>query len=585
MSAMPAWAMISVRLGVALDERREPGRDRRQPAAAVDQDRHAPLGRELEHRPEPLVGRVEALRARVQLDPARAGVEAARRLLDRRLVQVEPDERDEPPVRARGERERAVVRGAEGGMPVGLVEAEHERARDRRARPSAARAGRSRRPCRRCRVPRWRCASKISAPVGQQPPDLLVVAHDQLERAFEGVGHPRKLTARGRAARAACGARVPPRARRPDLRRHGPLAGAAARGPAARARPVPLRRARTATGTSWSARWRSRCSQDLSGFELHPLEEFGDRRAAPQRHRVDARSTTRSRCAPCARSASSSATVPGELPGAARRPAARRRRRADARPRALRPPPPREVRRRARRASAAPRPRPTRRWARRATCSARASPNGDGVLELDGEPLTTRARQGARSAASSSSTARAATTSSSRTARSRRSATTSATGALRAGEPIVIDIWPRDDASACCADMTRTFVVGDVPDEVAEWHRLCARGARARARPRSARASPGKSVFDGVCDIFEAAGYPTQRTKAEGETLEERLLPLARPRRRPRGARAADARHDRPRRARRRRRARDRAGPLPRRATAAAGSRTSCSSPRTAPRR
>ncbi len=85
---------------------------------------------EREHRPEAVVGRVEALRPRMQLDPARARVEAALRLLDRRLVQVEPHERDEPAVRALGERERAVVRGAERGVPVGLVEAEHERAGD-----------------------------------------------------------------------------------------------------------------------------------------------------------------------------------------------------------------------------------------------------------------------------------------------------------------------------------------------------------------------------------------------------------------------------------------------------------------------
>ena len=62
----------------------------------MDQDRHAPLGGELEHRPEPLVGRAEPLRARMELDPAGAGVEAAPRLLDRRLVEVEADERDEP---------------------------------------------------------------------------------------------------------------------------------------------------------------------------------------------------------------------------------------------------------------------------------------------------------------------------------------------------------------------------------------------------------------------------------------------------------------------------------------------------------
>src|SRR5690348_18062681 len=43
-------------------------------------------------------------------------VEAARRFFERRLVQVEPDERDQPAAGARGERERAVVRGAKGRM-------------------------------------------------------------------------------------------------------------------------------------------------------------------------------------------------------------------------------------------------------------------------------------------------------------------------------------------------------------------------------------------------------------------------------------------------------------------------------------
>ena len=88
------------------------------------------LGRELEHRREPLVVEQELLRAGVQLDPAGAAVEAAHRLLDRALGQVEPDERDEPAVALLCERERAVVRRPEAGMPVGLVEAEHERARD-----------------------------------------------------------------------------------------------------------------------------------------------------------------------------------------------------------------------------------------------------------------------------------------------------------------------------------------------------------------------------------------------------------------------------------------------------------------------
>jgi len=93
-------------------------------------------------------------------------------------------------------------------------------------------------------------------------------------------------------------------------------------------------------------------------------------------------------------------------------------------------------------------------------------------------------------------------------------------GQIEAGEPVVIDLWPRDHESACCADVTRTFVVGDVPDEIAEWHRLC-KEALDRALRDVRPGVTGKSVYDGSCEIFEAAGYPTQRTKREGKPLEE----------------------------------------------------------------
>ena len=64
------------------------------------------------------------------LIPRAPSVEAAAGLLDRRLVQVEAHERDQPALAPRRERERAVVRGAERGVVVGLVEAEHEGARE-----------------------------------------------------------------------------------------------------------------------------------------------------------------------------------------------------------------------------------------------------------------------------------------------------------------------------------------------------------------------------------------------------------------------------------------------------------------------
>jgi Xaa-Pro aminopeptidase len=92
-------------------------------------------------------------------------------------------------------------------------------------------------------------------------------------------------------------------------------------------------------------------------------------------------------------------------------------------------------------------------------------------------------------------------------------------GQLRASETIVVDLWPRDDASSCYADMTRTFVVGDVPAEIAEWHRLCVE-ALERAAERAAPGVTGKELFATACDVFEAESHVTQRTKVHGETLD-----------------------------------------------------------------
>jgi hypothetical protein len=41
-------------------------------------------------------------------------------------------------------------------------------------------------------------------------------------------------------------------------------------------------------------------------------------------------------------------------------------------------------------------------------------------------------------------------------------------GPLPAGLPIVVDLWSQDEASACWADMTRTFVVGEPSEQAAE---------------------------------------------------------------------------------------------------------------------
>jgi Xaa-Pro aminopeptidase len=86
--------------------------------------------------------------------------------------------------------------------------------------------------------------------------------------------------------------------------------------------------------------------------------------------------------------------------------------------------------------------------------------------------------------------------------------------------PLVVDIFPRDNASAVYTDMTRTFVVGDVPDDVREWHRLC-KEALDKAVAEIRAGVDARAVFDLTCDIFEAAGEPTLRTKEDGQTLSD----------------------------------------------------------------
>jgi Xaa-Pro aminopeptidase len=93
-------------------------------------------------------------------------------------------------------------------------------------------------------------------------------------------------------------------------------------------------------------------------------------------------------------------------------------------------------------------------------------------------------------------------------------------GPIRAGVPVVVDIWPRDHETSVFCDMTRTFVVGDVPGDIREWHRLC-KEALERAVAEIKPGADGKDIFDGTCEIFEAAGEPTQRTKKDGKPLSD----------------------------------------------------------------
>jgi Xaa-Pro aminopeptidase len=91
-------------------------------------------------------------------------------------------------------------------------------------------------------------------------------------------------------------------------------------------------------------------------------------------------------------------------------------------------------------------------------------------------------------------------------------------GPLPADLPITVDLWPRDERSGCWADMTRTFVNGEVSDEVAALRdvvREALEAARAAARP----GVNGRALYDIAAEIVERAGHPTQRTRQPGQRL------------------------------------------------------------------
>jgi Xaa-Pro aminopeptidase len=91
-------------------------------------------------------------------------------------------------------------------------------------------------------------------------------------------------------------------------------------------------------------------------------------------------------------------------------------------------------------------------------------------------------------------------------------------GPLPADLPIVVDLWPRDEASGCWADMTRTFVAGDTTGEVARM-RDVARAALEAAREAARPGVTGRALYDAAAQVIEDAGFPTQSTRKQGETL------------------------------------------------------------------
>jgi Xaa-Pro aminopeptidase len=98
----------------------------------------------------------------------------------------------------------------------------------------------------------------------------------------------------------------------------------------------------------------------------------------------------------------------------------------------------------------------------------------------------------------------------------------SGSGPLGDGEPVVVDIWPRDKASRCWADMTRTFVAGggEPDEEIARYWELTRESLR-RVYPMIRAGADGAAIYAASCEPYHEAGLPTQLSKPPGTVLRD----------------------------------------------------------------
>ncbi len=79
-------------------------------------------------------------------------------------------------------------------------------------------------------------------------------------------------------------------------------------------------------------------------------------------------------------------------------------------------------------------------------------------------------------------------------------------GPLRTGQPVIIDIFPRNKQTRYNGDCTRTVVHGEIPDEVAHMHAAVCEAKRAAIETTRAGVT-GEDVHRAVVRVIEDRGY------------------------------------------------------------------------------
>jgi Xaa-Pro aminopeptidase len=93
-------------------------------------------------------------------------------------------------------------------------------------------------------------------------------------------------------------------------------------------------------------------------------------------------------------------------------------------------------------------------------------------------------------------------------------------GPIHAGVPVIIDIFPRHEASRYYADMTRTFCFGEATERLRAMHATILESLR-RSVETIAATVPGTAPWEAACEVIERDGYRTLRGLGTGETLDE----------------------------------------------------------------
>jgi Xaa-Pro aminopeptidase len=90
-------------------------------------------------------------------------------------------------------------------------------------------------------------------------------------------------------------------------------------------------------------------------------------------------------------------------------------------------------------------------------------------------------------------------------------------GELRTGQPVIVDIFPRDGRTRYNGDCTRTVVHGDIPDEVKRMH-AAVRAAKAAAESVIKVGVTGEAVHRATIASMIASGYAFGLPKADAPT-------------------------------------------------------------------